>query len=543
MPNRPHVPIAAPEASTHIQRIVRSTPNEKGWVNLEIASGDELVGELPDVAAVPILTLMHLSDLHVCDAQSPARVELMDRYADPHHPMSEHIPFVGAYRAQELMTTQTLESVIQTANSIQTGLFSDRIVDAVVVTGDVTDNAQANELSWYLTLMDGGVVHPDSGDTTKWEGVAQSDPDLYDPFYWNPEGTPSGCEDDYPRALYGFPEVPGLTSAVREPFTATGLKHRWFATHGNHDGLLQGTVPSDETLTKIATGDQRLIALATDTNLQEVFSGWNMVGPAHYADPSNGSFRHQSADPRRRFNAPQDWAKIHLECEHEGHGLTEENAVAGTKYWSKAIGEITLISLDTVNEHGGWMGSLDEPQFVWLKQQLSNPDPKYFVLLSHHPLHGMFNDYAPVGASRRIAIDELTQELLKHDRIIAWLAGHDHDNRIKYIGNPGENGFWQIMTASLIDWPQQGRLVEFFEDGDGITIATTLIDHQSPIDLETSLSDIRDPIKLAGLSRILSANHWQRRRENEYFVELAAGQAHDRNRILRLNMPERKNDE
>ena len=183
----PHVPIAAPEASTHIQRIVRSTPNEKGWVNLKIALGDELVGELPDVAAVPILTLIHLSDLHVCDAQSPARVELMDRYADPHHPMSEHIPFVGAYRAQELMTTQTLESVIQTANSIQTGLFSDRIVDAVVVTGDVTDNAQANELSWYLTLMDGGVVHPDSGDTTKWEGVAQSDPDLYDPFYWNPD--------------------------------------------------------------------------------------------------------------------------------------------------------------------------------------------------------------------------------------------------------------------------------------------------------------------------------------------------------------------
>ncbi len=512
--------------------ISRGVANEKGWVNLEPSAGQELIGEPVSPSATPILSLIHISDLHICDAQSPARVELMDRFADPHHPMSEHIPLVGAYRAQEMLTAQTLETMIQTVNSIRTGLFSDRPIDAVVATGDVTDNAQANELDWYLTLMDGGEVHPDSGDTSKWEGVAQKDPAKYDRNYWNPEGTPEGCEEDYPRALYGLPTVPGLTDAVRQPFVATGLSHTWFATHGNHDALVQGTVPPDETLEFIATGGARLTDMGENFDLQEAFSGWGMVGPAKLASPSAGVYRGTTADPRRRLNAPDDWAKLHLTCEHNGHGLTEINALQGTKYWSKDLGAIRLISLDTVNIHGGWQGSLDETQFNWMKEVLADPTPKYFILLSHHPLHGLFNDYAPEGADRRIAIAELTEELLKHDRIIAWLAGHDHDNRVKYIGEEGQNGFWQIMTSSLIDWPQQGRLVEVLEDQGKVVIATTLIDHQSPIDLTEATSNLESPVHLAGLSRILSANHWQRRKANDFHVELAAGEATDRNRFL-----------
>ncbi len=491
-----------------------------------------MLGEAPSNSALAILTLIHISDLHICDAQSPARVELMDRFADPHHPMSEHISLVGAYRAQELMTAQTLETMVQTVNTIKTGLFSNRAIDAVVATGDVTDNAQSNELQWYMTLMDGGEVHPDSGDLSQWEGVAQKDPTSYDRSYWNPEGTPEGCEDDYPRALYGLPTVPGLTDAVRKPFTAAGLSHTWLATHGNHDALVQGTVAPDERLQLIATGAVRLIDIGSDMDLQEAFSGWGMVGPTKLADPSGGVYRQTSADQRRRLNAADDWAKLHLSCEHEGHGLTEANAAAGTKYWFKDLGDVRLISLDTVNINGGWQGSLDETQFNWMKSVLADPSPKYFTLLSHHPLHALFNDYAPVEADRRVAIEELTQELLKHNRIIAWLAGHDHDNRVKYIGEAGVNGFWQIMTSSLIDWPQQGRLVEILEDQGRVVIATSLIDHQSPIELDEAMSNLESPVHLAGLSRILSANHWQRRRDNEFHVELAAGEVTDRNRFL-----------
>src|SRR5690348_4168578 len=51
----------------------------------------------------PLLTVAHLSDLHVCDHQSPARIEFLDRWADPDSPILEHLGEVGTYRAQELM--------------------------------------------------------------------------------------------------------------------------------------------------------------------------------------------------------------------------------------------------------------------------------------------------------------------------------------------------------------------------------------------------------------------------------------------------------
>ena len=522
------------EIFTSRSKLIRGEANEMGWRNLEIADGDHHLGDVISEGFIPILSLIHLSDLHICDAQSPARAEIVDRFSDPHNPVSEHIGLIGAYRAQEFLTVQTLESMIRTANTINKGLFSDRLIDAVVITGDVTDNAQANELDWYLTLLDGGEIVPDSGDNTLWEGVAQTNPETYDTSYWNPEGTPDGCTDDFPRALYGFPVVKGLTDAVRKPFVATGIKHRWFATHGNHDALLQGTVPSDAMLLAFATGDQKLLALSSDLDLQEFVSKWSEVGPAAYPPLEGGITRTIGADARRRINQTSDWAKIHLSCSHDGHGLTQQNALHGTKYWSKDMGDVRLISLDTVNVYGGWQGSLDESQFLWLKRTLSEVTPKYFVLLSHHPLHTLYNDYTPNNVDRRICIDELTTELLKHDRIILWLAGHNHENEIRFVGDREGFGFWHVMTSSLVDWPQQGRLIEIFEDATQIAILTTIFDHQSPTSLGEVISNLDSPVHLAGLSRILAANDWQRRDER-FPLEILAGQLEDRNRALWLN--------
>ena len=518
------------DLDTQKQKIVRAAANDKGWRNLEFAAG-EAVGESHPVGE-SLLSLVHISDLHICDAQSPARVELIDRFADPHHPMSELIKLVGAYRAQEILTTQTLESMIRTINRIEHGPATARKIDAVVVTGDVTDNAQANELGWYLTLMDGGVVHPESGSTDEWEGVAQKRKETYDRSYWNPEGTPLDCEDDYPRSLYGFPAVPGLTKAIRQPFDAVGLRHPWYATHGNHDALLQGTVPPDEVLEAFATGDQRLVGLAPDTDLGAMFGNFTQVGPTSYPRAEGGEFRTISADPRRRFNQPQDWAQIHQSCGH-GHGLTHENVQQGTKYWYRDIGEIRLVSLDTVNINGGWQGSIDESQFAWLKNVLNDTAPKYFVLLSHHPASTLFNLYAHEGADRRVGEEELVSELRKHARVILWLAGHNHEHKVEYIGEKDHDGFWHIQTASNIDWPQQGRLVEIIRNDGDISIVTSVFDHQSPIELSDAISDLSNPVNIAGLSRILSANHWQRR-SGEFDLELGAGKAEDRNRIIHL---------
>jgi len=80
---------------TSWQKITRGAPNNLGWRSLEVEEGEEHRGEDIDESLAPILSLIHLSDLHICDAQSPARAENVDRFADPHNPISEMIGLVG----------------------------------------------------------------------------------------------------------------------------------------------------------------------------------------------------------------------------------------------------------------------------------------------------------------------------------------------------------------------------------------------------------------------------------------------------------------
>ncbi len=516
---------------SRVTKIVRGTANELGWRNLELGEGEAIEGVSPSSNAESLLSLVHISDLHICDAQSPARLELLDRLADPHNPMSEIVKLVGTYRPNEMLTTQTLEAMVQTINRIDHGVVTNRPIDAVVVTGDVTDNAQGNELDWYFTLMDGGELLPDSGDASRWEGLSSNDPERYDTSYWNPDGTPEGCEDDFPRSLYGFPVVPGLHDAVRKSFAATGLRHKWFATHGNHDALIQGTLPGDEAVRNHAVGSEKQIALAPDTDLSELFANFNQVGPVTYPDPHGAVFREISPDPRRRINEPDTWAKVHQVCNHD-HGLNEENSLRATKYWYRDINGVRLVSLDTVNHHGGWQGSLDQSQFEWLKKVLTDKEPKYFVILSHHPSSTLFNLYQPEGSDNRVGETEVVELLMNEPRVILWLAGHNHQHKIERYGDEF-SGFWHIQTASNIDWPQQGRLVEILQDGEKVVIATSVFDHQSPVSLDDATSNIDSPVNLAGLSRVLAANDWQRR-SGEFDIENLAGEKSDRNRFLWL---------
>src|ERR1700694_3950232 len=52
---------------------------------------------------IPMASLVHLTDVHLIDAQSTARVEFLDRIGPP---------FESAYRAQETLTNQVATSMI-----------------------------------------------------------------------------------------------------------------------------------------------------------------------------------------------------------------------------------------------------------------------------------------------------------------------------------------------------------------------------------------------------------------------------------------------
>ncbi len=63
-----------------------------------------------------------------------------------------------------------------------------------------------------------------------------------------------------------------------------------------------------------------------------------------------------------------------------------------------------------------------------------------------------------------------------------WIAGHRHLNTVKAFVSPDpvkspENGFWEVETSSLRDFPQQFRTFDIYLNSDNtLSIVTTNVD-------------------------------------------------------------------
>jgi hypothetical protein len=216
-----------------------------------------------------------------------------------------------------------------------------------------------------------------------------------------------------------------------------------------------------------------------------------------------------------------------------GHGYSERNVADSTAYYAFDRGVIRCFVLDTVNHHGGWQGSLDAAQLNWLEAELTANAARPVVLFSHHPLESLVNDTRPPGADRRVLQSELREVLLAHPCVVAWLNGHTHVHKVAAVTDGDGAGFWQITTASHIDWPQQARIVEFLASGASLVVACTVIDAAAPATYQGG----SEPADLAALARELAANDWQVRELITPEGGAGAGAAADRNVLLALDWP------
>ena len=424
--------------------------------------------ELAPRAAVrgTLATLAQVSDLHVRDAQSPGRVTFLDRLG----------PGLGsAFRWHETLTAQVVAATVDAVNAARP--------DAVLVTGDLVDSAQRNELAWALTLLGGGTLRPDSG-RRGYRGVQS--PDIADPLYYRPD--------------VDAPRHPGLLARAVAPVRSAGLHAPWHAVLGNHDILVAGELAPTAATRAAATGDRLLVTPSPDLlrGLRSTRLTRAQVDEL-LRSGLDGDALTVAPDPARtQLGAGDVVARLR-------RGATDH------LNYTVAAGPLRVIALDLVRRDAGGGGLVTPPTLAFLQRALSEAGDHPVLVAVHQPL-----DRSVGGAS---VLDVLDAD----PRIVAVVAGHTHRNAIVPRRSPA-GGYWLITTASIVDWPQQWRALRLVETGrGGLALETWMVDHTGRPN---------DEADLAGIARDLAFLDPQGGRPVG-----AAGRPADRN--VRLHLPRR----
>ena len=133
---------------------------------------------------------------------------------------------------------------------------------------------------------------------------------------------------------------------------------------------------------------------------------------------------------------------------------------------------------------------------------------RVIMVFSHHTVATMEN----VLGVGRVDGTTVANLLLQYPNVVGWVNGHTHVNAVMPHARPAGTavggGFWEINTASHIDWPQQSRVVELVDNGDRtLSIFGTIVDHAAPATWSANPST---PLELAALARELGINDPQR---------------------------------
>jgi metallophosphoesterase (TIGR03767 family) len=528
--------LAAEPTGTSLDRTIARVPGG-GYRTLTPRPGEPRIAHpnnpLPLPAAAGstapervVLAFAHFTDVHIIDAQSPARVEFLDRFATD---ACDPVPFDAAFRPSETLTTQVQSAMVRAVNDVQARRIAagELPLAFAVSTGDNCDNQQANELEWFIAAMDGTEsLNPNSGGAG-YEGVQA--PTWGDRAYWLPR---ADIDDDY--KVRGFPgedawgfAPDGFLAAALVPFAAPPLAMPWYAAYGNHDGLLQGNMPANGVFQGIAVGALKVAGPPPAINPCDSFAALLadptslLLAPANVVTP----------DPARRILSRQQYVDRLV-----GHGITRAHADAGTAYYATDdISGFRLIILDTVNPGGYAEGSIGQTQLDWLADQLRTAGDRWVLLFSHHSLHSLTNPVAtpdPLAPviERRVLADEIEALVHTCPNVVGWIAGHTHINRVTRFQGAGHT-LWSVETAAHVDWPAQARIVEIVESGDTIVLRLTIVDHAGPVTRDEVLAE-RDPVlKLAGIHRELAAN------DPQHDYASALGPAEARNVELTVRAP------
>jgi hypothetical protein len=177
-----------------------------------------------------------------------------------------------------------------------------------------------------------------------------------------------------------------------------------------------------------------------------------------------------------------------------GHGYPPDpDLTLGASWAYDAVpGLLRVIAVDSTDKAGG-ANALIKAAMVdgWIRPALeqARADGVLVIVVQHHSTTAMDTREGQTGGEDPEAVEPAALEALyaSYDNVIAMLVGHDHDHRVRAV--PGADGahpgYWEIMTSSLQDWPQQARLLEIVDNGNGtLSLFATLVDYDTRTCLE-----------------------------------------------------------
>ena len=430
-----------------------------------------------------LLNFFAMTNIHITDKESPAQLIYLQQLYYPNlfdYPLNEfepHYPWSSqtlVYSPAMLYTTQVLDAAVQTVNA----LHKKNAFDFGIFLGDAVNSTQYNELRWYIDVLDGKLICPSSG-----------------------------------------AHAGSRTIDYQKPFKAAGLDESiaWYQCIGNHDHFWLGGYPVDAALRQSYTSDTVFAG-------GDIFMNAENIGdPVYYMGVLDGSTPYGdivgagpvvtfdspprvAADPLRRSLLKTQWISefFNTASKPAGHGfnLAPPGAEEGFACYSfvprSAIPIKVIVLDDTQMETDGDTAShahgfLDPARWAWLKSELAAGDAggQLMIIAAHIPIGvdpahsgtGWWDNSAnyPLGTQNAVTLPDLIAELESHPNLLMWIAGHRRLNTVKAFvstdpGHP-ENGFWQVETSSLRDFPQQFRTFEICLNSDyTVSIVTTDID-------------------------------------------------------------------
>ena len=365
-----------------------------------------------------------------------------------------------------MYTHHVLDAAVQTVNA----LHKEEPIDFGISLGVTCNNTQYDELRWYIDVLDGKHVDPDSG--------VKTDP-------------------------------PGARAEFLNAYEATGLDKSipWYQTRGNHDHFCTGFLRVDDYLRKTYVGDEILDLGNTFTDPLGPDSRGFYMGCLDGRTPHGDIFglgpvadfptppKVLAADPDRRSLSKAEWMSELFETSSspKGHGFSRDDAERGFACYTfepKADVPIRVLVLDDTQrddepyDNGYGHASLDQERWDWLVRELERgqADAKLMIIAAHIPI-GVEEAGAPMGWGSAACVSEaeLIAKLHTYPNLILWIAGHRHRNPVTALTSPDagrpELGFWEIETSSLRDFPQQFRTFEIVRNSDEtVSILTTDVD-------------------------------------------------------------------